>query len=194
LLKFVNHQSMKLLLISSLIVLSGCEVLKPREKVPELVADTRIMSRAYPAKDIHKLKSAQVLWVEDRSIYYTILKTAPGIKPTITDEDKLVAQEFVNEFKKTVIAKTREQLKISGVSDGKEMLIELTPTESYFNISDGTRNLLIKATLKKPGAAQESWNIMILTLGPKTASTETLRNNYISKLVAELKEEGWISK
>jgi hypothetical protein len=179
--------------MSTLLTFSGCTEVGPFR---EILPFTRVISFGYHSPATHKLKSARVMLANNQTTYINIRKSEltsfASPKPKIDASDNLRAQQYLNAIQKSLVAKTKEELFRSGVVEGDEMILELTITEGYYNTNDRSGNVVVKTTVKRPGAPQDIWNISILSYSPDTANHDVLLNNFASKLVSELKTEGWL--
>lgn len=160
-------------------------------------ATSTVVSRSAPSIDTHKLGSANVIWVERKSIPI-LMKSRDYTSGR--DRLELIAQKRIGQvlglFGRSVATKFGEQLALNNVINGNEVSIQIVPvsTEIYFGHLNATSpKLVLHATIIDTVTERDLWYLTAEVMEDFDEPDQMLLDNYISLLIKELKSSGWIN-
>jgi hypothetical protein len=192
-----------IILIATAVVMTGCAPVSYYDP-PIKNALTRVIAQPTIAEaaNVYKLKTAQVVWIDNHLIKYDISKVETvriGEKAVITPLDNENTNKALNQllfsFRESLVKKIKGQFEQRGVIDGNDVIVEITPTNATYIIGlpPNGRNIVIRTTIKEKISSKELWSIDIVSYAPATDKDHVVLDNYISALFVELRSAGWIS-
>lgn len=164
---------------------------------------TRVTSREMATKAPYQLTSVTIVWQDNAALPYEVIRLGySGYYPKIDESDKAHAKIIVsnlnNAFRKSAVQQIREQLTQKNIADGKNVVtgkgvfLSIAPIKAKVVVG-GIRNFIIRASIKEQPNSKEIWSVTIDAFVHTDKTDETLVENYVKKLIAELRDSGWIA-
>jgi hypothetical protein len=119
---------------------------------------------------------------------------ASALSPEEMAQGNQYLRQMLSYFEAQAVPKIRKQLEVNNVLDGGDMTLEISPDFVYCSVpcvGVGAGDIRLIATVRRGEDKMEMWSVTMDTFGPFT--NEVLLDNFVRKLMVELKTAGWLA-
>ncbi len=157
---------------------------------------TYTSERASVPNAAFRLQAAQVVWIDNPHLRYHLTKVGYGYgEPVIDEKDKLAGRKVIGQlltlFRSEIAGTIQSKLVEREVAAGQGITLELTPVGAKYHLN-GERGLDVRVTMTQERQPRILWSVTIKTSGLPRYGDSVLLENYISALMKELTDAGWI--
>lgn len=189
--RFLFFFRFALVLFFCVINLSGC-------------AGAKIKKSNSASTPAHKLEYVKLAWVDNPG-FDKVAVTNLYMNTLIDGQAKVASRkaqalraigDLSSLFRLHATDLLAKQLKIRGVENGEDIVLELTPFDARYDFTAlyDARYLEIKVALKNAKSGSTMWGKTIQVYGVSSNTDDEMLSKFIDKCISELQDDGWLAE